>query len=141
MNQNILFIGPSGSGKSYLANLPNKNEEKYIESTVGIDYRTHRIGNTKYIIYDTGDLNRYYFIIKEYLSKVDEIFVFVNTHEDLENCKKKLNDFNFKIVSDNTTLNPDFLLSFTNNDLDFYNNEEFLPLLKKKKRNLFCCFT
>jgi len=141
----ILFIGPSRSGKSYLANLPFK--EKTIKKcefpTVGIDYRVHRINNTKYMIYDTGDLNRYYFIIKEYFSKVDEILVFVNTYQELENCKKKLESFKFNIISENPELNPDFLLSFSKDDLDFYKNiSEESQLLEYHKKNKWylCCF-
>jgi GTPase SAR1 family protein len=134
----VLFIGPSATGKSYLANLPYKHKE-ILEPTVGIDYRVHRFGNTKYMIYDTGDLNRYCFIIKDYFPKVDEIYLFVNSIEDYQNSIKKLEGFKYKIVSDNTTLNPDFLLSFNSNDYDFYKNEES-PLLEGTTKKKFCCW-
>ena len=138
MSKTILFIGPSATGKSYLANLPYK--DKLInEPTVGIDYRAHHIGKTKYMIYDTGDFNRYHFIIKDYFSKVDEIFVFANTREDIQICKRKLENIPFKVISDNTELCPAFLLSFNSNDMSFYRDEESPLLTNQKKNKWMCC--
>lgn len=91
------------------------------------------------MIYDTGDFNRYHFIIKDYFSKVDEIYVFAKTREDINLCQKKLGDLPFKVISDNTELCPAFLLSFNSSDISFYKDEES-PLLTGQKKNKWCCF-
>lgn len=137
MNKSVLFVGPSGNGKSYLANI--KFNEK-IDSTVGIEYNVYKIGKTKYTIYDTGDFERYYFIIKDYFPKVNEIYLFVKTKEELDLYKKKIEPFHFKIISDNIELFPDFLLTFTPSDITFYKDElEDLPLLYNPPKNKFGC--
>jgi GTPase SAR1 family protein len=138
MNKSIIFIGPSSTGKTYLANLPIK--DKLInEITVGIEYQVHYIGRTKYMILDTGDFNRYHYIIKDYLPKVNEIYLFANNKDDLNFCRSKLNGFSYKLVSDNIELEPDFLLSFTPNDIAFYKDEESPLLANYKKNKFFCC--
>lgn len=119
----IFFIGKNYNCKTYLAKLLSSkfNTNNSYESTVGIDYFTFFIEDKlicyKYLIMDTGPIDRYYTIIKNFIDNNSIIFYFIKygDFDELNYFKKLIKNKYFNGII------PKIIISY-NEKIEFDNN-------------------
>jgi hypothetical protein len=121
----IFFIGKENNLKTYIAKLLSSkfNSNNSYESTVGIDYFTFFFEdnniNYKYLIMDTGPIERYYTIINSFFDNNSVIFYFIK-YGDFDELKY------FQNLIENNYFNgiiPKIIISY--NEIIEYDNKFF----------------
>jgi hypothetical protein len=126
----IFFIGKKYNLKTYLAKLLSLKfnyTNSYYESTIGIDYYKFFIKdkniNYKYLIMDTGPIDRYYTIINNFFDNNSFIFYFIK-YGDFEELKYFKNLIDIKYFNG---IIPKIIISY-NEKIEYDNNFFFSDL-------------
>ena len=106
-NIKILLLGDSGSGKtSYLHKYMNDEFKKDSELTIGIDYATRIVNNTKIDIWDTAGQEVFRSITTSYFRSANGVLIFMDLTniDSINNIEYWINDYLNKSGNDKKSI-------------------------------------